>query len=545
MESLQSSGFNCYLYDTEAEKSIVFEQKKVLCKILPQVTHLLVTAAPSATEGDPGLSLLEGCDKEALKSIEWVGYLSTIGVYGDRLGGVVDETATADTQQARSILRRDTEQKWLESGLPVHIFRLPGIYGPGRGVLCRIKESSGYPRVYKPGQYFNRAHVDDIVSAVLASAARPSPGRVYNIADDLPAAQHVVVEYACRLLGVAPSPLLPFDKAELSPMARSFYAENKRVSNTRMKEELGVTLQYPTYKEGLLAQLEAEGGEKPQPPSPIGCILMGNGSKQSAAALSARHLATDLNVRLGGHVTVKSASVKYSDKIPLEELEGQPAELARDVLSSMAKGPFTRIVILPHFLGQSQAIDVTKIGIALEATQSKALVHMARPLVDTSAINDYRMAHILADKVRQVCAKHDLDTPRVVLCDHGSPMRAVAEGRRHLMAQLQTVLGNKVASVTGAAMERRPEPEYDFNGPLLSDVFDQKEYAAGRVVVALLFLLPGKHAGPGGDIATILAEAEKTHPGLQTYMTDVIDCHPVLLDILEERYLEALDGPSM
>ncbi|HKW54409.1 MAG TPA: SDR family NAD(P)-dependent oxidoreductase, partial [Stellaceae bacterium] len=158
------------------------------------------------------------------------------------------------------------EAQWLalerRHGLPVHVFRLAGIYGPGRNALDTVREGRAR-RIDKPGQVFSRIHVADIVATLRASMARPDPGAAYNVCDDDPAPPEAVIAHACALLGVAPPPLVPFDMAELTPMARSFYHDNKRVSNRRIKQELGVRLGYPSYRDGLRALL----GPAPPPTS--------------------------------------------------------------------------------------------------------------------------------------------------------------------------------------------------------------------------------------------------------------------------------------
>ena len=214
-------------------------------------SHILTSIAPDEL-GDPVLDL-HGADLRASKA-SWVGYLSTTGVYGDRGGDWVDEAGDLRPAGARGQRRVDAEQGWRDTGLPVHLFRLAGIYGPGRSALDTVREGRAR-RIIKPGQFFSRIHVDDIAAVLLASITHPNPGAAYNVADDLPAPPQDVIAHACRLLGVAVPPDTPFAQAELSPMAASFYAENKRVRNDRIKTDLGVTLTYPTYREGLAALL--------------------------------------------------------------------------------------------------------------------------------------------------------------------------------------------------------------------------------------------------------------------------------------------------
>ncbi|CAA7616445.1 SDR family oxidoreductase [Magnetospirillum sp. UT-4] len=217
------------------------------------VTHLLSSVPPDEA-GDPVLDVM-GETLRALP-IRWAGYLSTTGVYGDCGGAVIDETAPIRPTLERSRRRAAAEAAWLASGLPVHLFRLAGIYGPGRSALDTVREGRA-KRIVKPGQVFSRIHVDDIAAVVTASMARPDPGAAYNVCDDDPAPPQDVIAQACALLGVAPPPEIPWDEAKdtLSPMQASFYADNKRIDNGRIKRELGVRLAYPSYRDGLAAIL--------------------------------------------------------------------------------------------------------------------------------------------------------------------------------------------------------------------------------------------------------------------------------------------------
>jgi len=225
---------------------------------LAGATHLLSSVPPGET-GDPVIAL-HGADIAGMSALQWAGYLSTTGVYGDRQGGEVDEGSDRRPASPRGRRRVVAENSWLdlwkEHGIPVHLFRLAGIYGPGRNALETVREGRAR-RIHRPGQVFGRIHLDDIVQTLQASMAQPNPGAAYNLADDESAPPDDVVAYACRLLGVDPPPLQDFDevKDSLSPMALSFYGENKRVSNRRIKEELGVRLKWPTYREGLAGLL--------------------------------------------------------------------------------------------------------------------------------------------------------------------------------------------------------------------------------------------------------------------------------------------------
>ncbi len=229
---------------------------------LDAATHILVSAAPTET-GDPFLAALGDRIAAGAPNLTWVGYLSTTGVYGDHRGGWVDETTPLTPSTRRGRLRVAAETAWRQlsdrAGLPLHIFRLAGIYGPGRGPFAKVRDGTAR-RIIKPGQVFSRIHVDDIAQVLAASIARPDPGAIYNVCDDDPAPPQDVIAYAAELLGLPLPPDIAFDEADLSPMARSFYAESKRVRNDRIKEDLGVRLLNPDYRTGLAALLRAEKG---------------------------------------------------------------------------------------------------------------------------------------------------------------------------------------------------------------------------------------------------------------------------------------------
>jgi nucleoside-diphosphate-sugar epimerase len=221
---------------------------------LAGATHLLASIPPDPD--DPALRH-HAADIAALTGLVWIGYLSTTSVYGVTDGAAVDEDSTCAPTSARGQRRVDAERAWRSLPQPAHVFRLSGIYGPGRSVFDTIREGRAQ-RIIKPGQAFNRIHVADIANTLRASMARPDPGRVYNLSDDLPAPSADLVTYGCELLGVAPPPEILFEQAALSPMAREFWADNKRVANARIKRELGVRLAYPTWREGLDAIFAAE-----------------------------------------------------------------------------------------------------------------------------------------------------------------------------------------------------------------------------------------------------------------------------------------------
>jgi nucleoside-diphosphate-sugar epimerase len=238
---------------------VIFDRDHPITEIdryLAGATHLLSSVPPDES-GDPVLDVHGAAIARAASRLQWIGYLSTTGVYGDRQGDWVDEESALTPSGERGRRRLAAETAWLALPQPAHLFRLAGIYGPGRSALDTVRGGKAR-RVVKPGQVFSRIHVADIVQVLLASIARPNPGAAYNVCDDDAADPAEVITYACKLLNVAPPPDVPFAEAQLSPMARSFYDDNKRVRNDRIKRELGVVLKYPDYRAGLGALLEAE-----------------------------------------------------------------------------------------------------------------------------------------------------------------------------------------------------------------------------------------------------------------------------------------------
>lgn len=242
-------------------RMLVFDGTTVspaLSAAIAEADAVLVSVQPGET-GDPAFQTL-GPALEAAPTLRWIGYLSTIGVYGDHGGAWIDET-TAPIAGFRSQVRLGIERDWLalgaRSGKAAQIFRLSGIYGPGRNPIVKLRQGTA-SRLVKPGQVFNRIHVDDIAGVLMASIAAPRPGAVYNVTDDEPAPPQDVVVFAAQLAGIEPPPETPFDPAKLSPMAASFYGENKRVSNALVKREFGYSFRYPTYREALPVLL-AEG----------------------------------------------------------------------------------------------------------------------------------------------------------------------------------------------------------------------------------------------------------------------------------------------
>ncbi len=249
-ERLEADGMTAFLFDRDHPLADG-------AGALAGATHILSSVPPDAA-GD-GVLDHHASQIQALNPAPWIGYLSTTGVYGDTGGAVVDETAPLAPTSERSERRITAEAAWLGLDPRAHVFRLAGIYGPGRSALDQVRAGTAR-RIHKPGHAFSRIHVDDIAAVLKASMDRPDPGRLYNVADDTPAEAAAVTAYASELLGVAPPPLVPFADAakDMSPLARSFWHDNRRVDNSRLKDELGVTLAYPDYKAGLTAILAVE-----------------------------------------------------------------------------------------------------------------------------------------------------------------------------------------------------------------------------------------------------------------------------------------------
>jgi nucleoside-diphosphate-sugar epimerase len=244
----------------EGVEPVALDDPDRLAAALAETQAILVSAAPTAA-GCPALPVLVPALARAGAFPDWIGYLSTTGVYGDRRGRWVFETSRLAAQSVEGARRVGAERDWAEvgrgMGLTVAAFRLPGIYGPGRSTLDRVREGRAR-RIVSPGHVFSRIHVDDLAAGLAASIARPRAGAAYNLCDDAPGPNGEVVAYAAELLGLPPPPEVPLTEAKLPPAALRFYAESKRVSNALAKAELGWRPAYPTYREGLQAVLKSE-----------------------------------------------------------------------------------------------------------------------------------------------------------------------------------------------------------------------------------------------------------------------------------------------
>ncbi len=252
LNELSQKGWNGIIFDTHSSNSNLPE-------IFWKSSHLLISIPPKLSD-----LVLDNYRTDIMKkdNLEWIGYLSTTGVYGNKNGELVDENSNLNPTMDRAKRRLEAEYRWLELfkeyKLPVHIFRCVGIYGPGRNPLHTVRNGLG-KRIEKPGYKFSRIHVEDLASVLTASINKPNPGSIYNVCDDLPIESRYVTEYACELLKVDLPPLVPFEEANLSDMAKSFYLDRKTISNKKIKDELEVKLKFPNYKIGLNSLLGEEG----------------------------------------------------------------------------------------------------------------------------------------------------------------------------------------------------------------------------------------------------------------------------------------------
>jgi nucleoside-diphosphate-sugar epimerase len=254
LERLRQSGHKIVRFADASDRDAV-------ASALPGTTQLL-HSIPPVSGIDPVLEVFRD-QLASHPALRWIGYLSTVGVYGGSDGAWVDETVAPEPRNARTEARVAAEKEWLafgkKIGCPVQIFRLAGIYGPGRSAFDKLRDGTAR-RIVKQGQVFNRIHVDDIASTLEASIAHPRQGAIYNVADDYPAPPDEVIAYAAELARLPMPPAVAFEEADLTPMARSFYEGNRRIANQLIKSELGVALRYPTYHDGLAAILTGSVG---------------------------------------------------------------------------------------------------------------------------------------------------------------------------------------------------------------------------------------------------------------------------------------------
>lgn len=548
---------------------------------LAGVTHMIISVPTGRSEGqeDPVLYALRKQLLAAVSgSLQWLGYLSTIGVYGETHGIAVDESAPVQSSVKRSQMRIVAENQWLETGLLVHIFRIAGIYGPGRGTITKVRSGSA-TRIHIPGRMFNRIHVDDIVNILLASAFKPNSGAIYNVCDDEPAPADAVTAYACELLNVPMVPSQTWEEAEatMSAMAKTFYAESKITKNDRIKHELGVKLIYPSYREGLLAQLleeEASSAEEAQRllenvyntveletgngSAKKKLVVLANiGSLRPEPYLDVRQLSFRLSRAL--RLPVVPCSFRFSNRIDASKLHGIAAKSFEMVLNehlSQHSEQATEVVLLPLFFGNSSTLTEFLPDVLTKCwrkftedgaitTRPPLSLRLGGCLVDMATPADDRVAQILMENVKALTA----DVPRtedisVLVLDHGTPNKEVHDTRELVGNQLRKLLEGQVKLVGTGCMERREGPEFDFNDPLLEVALDHYKITSGVLVVAILFLSRGRHAGANGDIEEILEGVKTKYPSVEIRLTQPLGTHELLSEVLQDRYYQALSRPT-
>ncbi|CAI5737194.1 unnamed protein product [Peronospora farinosa] len=484
-------------------------------KALQGVTHVLVSVPTGRLEGqaDPVLAALKEPLIRATKdSIQWVSYLLTIGVYGETNGVEVDESATVGSSVGRSQMRIKAERLWLDSGLPAHVFRIAGIYGPGRGTLTKVRSGTA-SIIHIPGRKFSRIHVDDIVNILLASAAQPNPGGIYNITSS-------------TVVGEA--------EKTMSAMAKSFYAESKICANRRIKEELGVQLIYPTYREGFLAQILEE-DKLSTAGDVLSClaasktlprlvVLVNIGSLRAEPYLDLRQISFRLSRSIGQPVV--PCSFRFSNRVNPNELYGLEAKT------------------FGMYADRISPKTINKVWAAATPTPSMPLtVRVGGCLVDQENAEDTRVAQILLERILAVVdLKTVTDDVNVLVVDHGTPSRDVNEARELVAQALRGLLQRyeHVKLVDTACMERREGAEYDFNDPLLAQALDYYTVKTGIVVCAIMFLSNGRHAGEKGDIKEIIEDVRARHPGVDVCVTEALGMHELLSEIMKDRYRTVL-----
>ena len=415
-----------------------------------------------------------------------------------------------------------------------------------------------------------------------------------------------MITFAAGLLGVEPPPYVKFEEAELSVMAKSFYSECRYIRNELLKRELGVVLTYPTFRQGLAAQLAEEkaiaaasagagagaggtgagtGGaaanaalnvslattaasssSSSRSRSALTVLVVDNGSVRAASTLNLRAVAAALesDQRVPPSTTVCAVSARWSSRVHAADLGGKAAELLPEALRRLGEsskagsegghGTFD-VIVLPLFLGPSETVTTfcpaeirtaTAAYPGLNVRLAPPLVcpcpYLARmlPAANRARGPDDRIARLIQQRVDEVVDAKGLKPPTVLLCDHGTPTQSVNAVRELVLGQLRARLGFSAADVKSCSMERREGSEYDFNDPLLEAALLEADVDAGPVVVALMFLQPGKHAGAGGDIAEIIASACAAKPGLKVHTTAVLGLDPLLVDVLVDRLQQAV-----
>mmetsp|Transcript_65266 Transcript_65266/g.142117 ORF Transcript_65266/g.142117 Transcript_65266/m.142117 type:complete len:661 (+) Transcript_65266:45-2027(+) len=545
----------------------------------------VIATAPPGEAGDPFLAdvTLAAALLEAGRAGTTMIYLSSVGVYGDQGGRLVTEETPPAPVTARAKRRLAAEDAWRSMDFGrLAIVRLPGIYGPGRGPMAKANE--GNMLIVKEGHVFSRIHVDDLLQLckVLVERAnsrcdadtafwKEGAVNIINCCDSEPAPQHEVSALAYKLLGRKVPDPVPFDIADLSPMQRSFYEESRHMGNAKMLDIVG-SLRYPSYREGLPACLGAgspgsyvvalvasglaTATRLASPRTWLGLLLssrkvtrialVDNGSLKPEATLSLRRLARgleDLAKERGERICVEAVSARYSDRIPARDLGGRKGEVMSGWLAKLQKmGCRDRVLLLPLLIGPSTTVtgsmpDAARAAPEIEIEICPPLVCLCPALFTVGLSGAAEMAGMLSDRLEAITtADWKGEQGVVLLCDHGSPVKRVAAAREAVRVALERRLGFEVM---GCCMERREGPDFDFNGPLLEDALAEQPKGS-HVAVALLFLQEGKHAGPGGDVLTIVAGVAEKRPDLKIATTSVLAGHPGLLELLLRRTEKAV-----
>lgn len=433
--------------------------------VFESITHVVVTTRP-LNEAKGGIldPVLYGLKEQFLRhNIVWVGYLSTIAVYGDTDGKMADEEYEVSTNLGRGLRRIVAERNWMDvvkETTALRIFRLPGIYGKGRGALDKAMQGTA-KRLDVPDRVFHRIHVQDISSALLLSAATLDTTNkvdILNLSDDEAGPGHEMVAYACKLLKVDLPPLLKWDdvKDSMSPMAKSFYAEGKRISNEKMKSKLGLALMYPNYRVGLANILKDHSNTRYAKTLNVkrACIVLNTGSLRPEPFLDLRKICFQLSslsmdTAAGEYARFIPASCRHSNKIDPSLLHGVPAETLNMALKRAMKEGFTEIHIIPMFFGPSKTLEtfvpeqVNRIISELDAVDVE--VHISSAMVTES---DNSVARILMDKINMLPIRQNNQciTPeaRVFVIDHGTPSPSVHLCREIVGNQLREMLGKTV-----------------------------------------------------------------------------------------------------
>ncbi|CEG37110.1 with nad-binding rossmann-fold domain [Plasmopara halstedii] len=552
-----SSPQNVYVFDGESwSDSNLFSLELAL----KGVTHVLISVPTGRIDGkeDPVLSSLGDLLISAIKdSVQWVGYLSTIGVYGETNGEIVNESAPVKSLVKRSQMRIKAEQLWLESGLPVHIFRIAGIYGPGRGIIPKVRSGMA-TRIHIPNRKFNRIHADDIINILLASAAQPNPGAIYNVCDDEPAPADEVTAYACELLGVSMPPLQSWEKAEkdMSPMVKSFYAESKLCANQRIKRELGVKLLYPTYRYGLLAQvLEEEKLVKNELKAPIKSlfassdsiprmiVLINTGSLRAESYANMRHISFQLSRAL--RQLVVPCGFGLSDQVNTREHNGLRAKTLEMVVAehlALHNNCASEIIVLPLFLGPSVIMRDYMPNIFDKVWAARPSASLSVRVGDclVKSCDDTRVAEMLLERSSQVVNFTTVKENVTILVVYPDTLSREASGEIDMVAQqLRRLLKtNQHIKLAGSAcIESQKGASHDSSDPPLAEALEYYSVSEGIVVFAKSFFSDDCIEK---NIEEIIQCVRAGHPDLDLRVAEALGPNELLSSILSDRYDSAV-----